>query len=81
VLKPYKSNKKRYESRQVLITAIVAIAGGLIAVVAYSILIDNKEKEITARVEQPVAWWAWPGKIKSLILRLQQKSRSMLLSC
>jgi serine protease Do len=38
----------------ILVLAIVAIVGGLVAVVVYSILIDNTEKEITARVEQPV---------------------------
>ena len=35
--------------------AIVAIVGGLVAVAVYSILIDNKEKKITARVDQPIA--------------------------
>jgi len=42
------------KARQILIVAIIAITGGLVAVVAYSILIDNREKEITARIEQPV---------------------------
>jgi len=39
----------------ILVLAIVAIMGGLVAVVVYSILIDNKEKKITARVDQPIA--------------------------
>ena len=50
------------KKRQILIIAIVAIMGGLVAVVAYSILIDNKEKEITARVEQPIGMVNLPAE-------------------
>jgi serine protease Do len=42
------------KTRQILVLAIVSIIGGLVAVVTYSIIIDNKEKEITALVEQPI---------------------------
>ncbi|MBN1415898.1 MAG: Do family serine endopeptidase [Bacteroidales bacterium] len=42
------------KTRQILVTAIIAIVGGLIAVIVYSVLIDNKEKEVSARVEQPI---------------------------
>jgi serine protease Do len=46
---------------QLLVLAIVAIAGGLVAVVAYSILIDHKEKEIPVHVEQPIGMVSLPG--------------------
>ncbi|MBN2272756.1 MAG: Do family serine endopeptidase [Bacteroidales bacterium] len=42
------------KTRQILITALIAITGGLVAVVAYSILVDDKENQITARVEHPI---------------------------
>ncbi len=42
------------KARQVIVSVIIAVIGGLIAVFAYSALIDNKEKEVTARIEQPV---------------------------
>jgi Do/DeqQ family serine protease len=42
------------KTKQIIITIFVAILGGLIAVVAYSVLIDDKEKEITGRMELPV---------------------------
>jgi len=50
------------KKKQILITAIVAILGGLVAVIAYSILIDDKEKEISARVEQPVGMVSLPAE-------------------
>ena len=50
------------KNKQLLITAIVAILGGLVAVIAYSILIDDKEKDISARVEQPVGMVNLPAE-------------------
>lgn len=48
--------------KQFLLIALVAITGGLVAVVAYSVLMDNREKEIVARVEQPIGMVSLPAE-------------------
>jgi Do/DeqQ family serine protease len=44
------------KTRQIIISVIIAVIGGLVAVFAYSALIDNKEKEVIARLEQPIGF-------------------------
>lgn len=43
------------KKKQLIVLFITALIGGLIAVFAYSILIDNKEKELTSVEKQPVS--------------------------
>jgi serine protease Do len=44
------------KNRQIFISILIAIIGGLVAVFAYSIFIGKNEKIITATVRQPVAF-------------------------
>ena len=43
------------KNKQVLVIVVAAIIGGLVAVFAYSMLIDSREKESIAAVKQPVS--------------------------
>jgi serine protease Do len=49
------------KTKQIILTVTIAIIGGLVAVIAYSMLIDDKEKGIIARVEQPIGMVNLPG--------------------
>lgn len=50
------------KTKQVLISIVIAVAGGLIALFAYSVFFDKETKIVTARVETPVRYANLPGK-------------------
>jgi serine protease Do len=50
------------KTKQVLISIVIAVAGGLIALFAYSVFFDKETKIVTARVETPVRYANLPGE-------------------
>ncbi len=44
------------KTKKILGSLMLAVLGGLIALFAYSLLVDNKPKVITAKTEQPIAF-------------------------
>ncbi len=50
------------KTKQIFISIVIAVAGGLIALFAYAVFFDKEPKIVTARVETPVRYANLPGE-------------------